>query len=221
MLTHSFILAKKDLKLVLLGGQGLVQAGLLGLLLIFVFSLAAIKGGQVGTQWIAAIFWLASCFALILIFNTLYSLEEKDESRLGLILAPIPLQAIWLGKGLAGFLLLLMVQILFMPAIVVFLGVGSIASWSLFFLSLLLLDWGLVTIGSLLGALGEGGGDSLLAVIVLPLLIPLLLAGIRIGGLLIGKELEQDFSAWLKLVGAFDALYTGLAMILFPFVYSE
>ncbi|MDD4731130.1 MAG: heme ABC transporter permease CcmB, partial [Desulfovibrio sp.] len=40
MLKRSMAVASKDLRLSLSGGQGLVQAVLLGLLLIFLFSLA-------------------------------------------------------------------------------------------------------------------------------------------------------------------------------------
>jgi len=65
VLFKTFALVRKDLQLIFLGGGGLVQAILLGLLLIFVFSLATPVGEKVLPQAAAAIFWLASSFALI------------------------------------------------------------------------------------------------------------------------------------------------------------
>lgn len=222
MWTRAFVLAGKDIRLIALSGSGLAQALLLGLLLIFLFSLAQPSGIPVAPQWSAAIFWLASCFSLVLIFNALYALEEENETRLALLLAPVSAQTIWLGKALGGAFLLLCVQLVFVPAVFVFLGPETISSWLTAAGLLLIIDWGLVTLGSLLGALGQGqaGRDSLLTVVIFPLLIPLLLAGIRVGGELLQLETNSELISWFKLVGSFDALYTGAVLILFPYVYS-
>ncbi len=223
MLSRVLVLAGKDLQLVLLRAQGVVQAALLGLLLIFVFSLAGADAARVEAQWVAAIFWLASSFSLVLIFNALFALEEENQARLGLLLSPAGLQELWLGKALAGGLLLVLLQCLFLPAAVIFLGLEEIVSWPKLLALLLLVDWGLVVLGCLLGALGQGqpGRDSLLTVIIFPLLVPLLLAGIRVGGALFGAAGEVDYLSWLGLAAAFDALFTGAALILFPFVYAQ
>ncbi|WP_457571606.1 heme exporter protein CcmB [Desulfovulcanus sp.] len=221
MTLKTWAIIRKDLQLIFLGGGGLVQAVLLGLLLIFVFSLANPVGEKVLPQAAAAIFWLASSFALILVFNTLYSLEEENLSRIGLILAPIPVQMIWIGKAVAGALLLILAQIIFFPAVVVFLGQESLISWPKALVLLLSVDWGLVSIGSLLGAVSQGHNtkDSLLSIIVFPLLIPLLLGGIRLGALYLGADMENPAS-WFGLIFSFDALFTGAALILFPFIYT-
>jgi heme exporter protein B len=223
MWPKAFVLAAKDIRLIALSGYGLAQALLLGLLLIFLFSLAQPANVPVAPQWAAAIFWLASCFSLVLIFNTLYALEEENEARLALLLAPLATQTIWLGKALGGAFLLLCVQAVFVPAVIVFLGLEVLSSWIVALGLLIVIDWGLVTLGSLLGALGQGqaGRDSLLTVVIFPLLIPLLLAGIRVGGSLLQIDQSAELASWFKLAGSFDALYTGAVLILFPFVYSN
>ncbi len=216
-------LIAKDLRLVLSEGAGIVQPILLGLILVFVFSLSHPVGEEVPAQAAAAIFWLATSFAVILVFNTLYSLEGANQARIGLLLAPIPVQYIWVGKALSGLLLLLATQVVFLPAIVVFLGQDQIVSWPAALGSILLVDWGLVAVGSLLGAMSQGheARDSLLSVVVLPLMIPLLLAGISMGTYFLGGGGEADLESWLGLVLAFNALFTGAALLLFPFIYGE
>ncbi|MFP4392295.1 MAG: heme exporter protein CcmB [Desulfohalobiaceae bacterium] len=223
MLARVLLLAGKDLRLLLLRGQGIVQAGLLGLLLIFVFSLAGAKTGKIQVQWVAAIFWLASSFSLVLIFNSLYALEEENQARLGLLVSPAGLQEIWLGKALAGGGMLLLLQALFLPAAMIFLGLQQISSWLQLGALLLVVDWGLVVLGSLLGALGQGqpGRDSLLTVIVFPLLVPLLLAGIQVGSMLFQPGGSGEQEGWFAVGLAFDAVFTGAALLLFPFIYSQ
>jgi len=223
MLAKSAVLAAKDLRLVLAGGQGLVQTVLLGLLVIFVFSLAKAPGEMVPAQGVSAVFWLASAFGQVLIFNALFSLEDDGDARLGLIMAPMPLQAIWLGKALAGLVLLVIAQAVFAPASAVFLGRGIQGGWFYALVLVAAVDVGLVVLGALLGALarGQSAKESLLTVILFPLLIPLLLAGIRIGGMLVQGEDMSGALEWFGLAGAFDAIFTGAALVLFPFVYGS
>ena len=217
------ILAGKDLRLFLTRGHGLVQALLLGLLLIFTFSLAAAGRGRVSEEWSAAIFWLATCFCQVLIFNALYALEDENAAREGLLMAPVSAQTIWLAKVLAGGTVLILVQAVFVPACAVFLDLTSIHSWLWALGSVCAVDAGLIILGALLGAVGsqQTGRDSLLTVILFPLLIPLLLAGIRLGGHVLGASGVGAPWDWIRLVVTFDALFAGLALLLFPVLYRE
>ena len=219
MLRLSLAVARKDLALSLARGNGLVQALLLGLLLLFVFSLAQGPGERVGPQAAAAMFWLSSAFSQVLIFNRLYDLEEVNAARLGLALCPAPIQGVWLGKMLAGLLLLL--QAVFLPAAMIFLGQGLEALPLAGAVSLALVDVGMCALGSLLGALAQGqsGRESLLGVILFPLLTPLLLAGIGVGAQCLGAPAPDGPRAWLGLAAAFDAVFLGAGLVLFGFLY--
>lgn len=222
MLNAALTIASKDLRLVLARGTGLVQALLLGLLLIFVFSLSQRVGEIMGPQGAAAIFWLASAFCQVLVFNTLFSIEEANGARFGLLLAPVPVQAVWLGKGLAGLVLLLCAQAVFLPAAVVFLGQNVSSLWHVGLGAVLLADVGIVALGALLGALSQGQAarESLLSIVLFPLLVPVLLAGIRVGAAAFSDDIPEGVSSWLGLVAAFDALFLGAGIVLFPFVYG-
>ncbi|HMB30344.1 MAG TPA: heme exporter protein CcmB, partial [Desulfohalobiaceae bacterium] len=185
--------------------------------------LASGSSGSLDTQWMAAIFWLASCFSLVFVFNSLFGIEEEGQARLGLIISPVSLHSLWLGKVMAGFFFLLLLQTVFFLAMIVFLGTGEVLSWTVFVVSVLVIDWGMVVVASLLGSLGQGqtGRESLLSVIIFPLLIPLLLAGIRLGEGVLTQAGTVTFSSWLGLAGSFSCVYTGAALILFPHVFAE
>ncbi|SKA70882.1 heme exporter protein B [Paucidesulfovibrio gracilis DSM 16080] len=222
MLKRAVAVASKDWRLSFSGGQGVVQAVLLGLLLIFLFSLAYPEGQAIPPQAAAAVFWLASAFGLVLVFNGLFSLEEAEGARLGLLSSPAPRHSVWLGKAVAGFALLLLSQLIFFPGIVVFLGQDVRGPLWLLGAAWLGADVGLVVLGALLGALAQGQAarESLLSVIVFPLLIPALLAGITLFAMVLSGMDAAGADAWLGLLGAFDALYAGAALLLFPFVYG-
>ncbi|MGE4291825.1 MAG: heme exporter protein CcmB [Desulfovibrio sp.] len=222
MLRRAAVIASKDLRLSVSGGQGLVQSVLLGLLLIFLFSLAYPEGQGIPPQAAAAVFWLASAFGLVLVFNGLFSLEEAEGARLGMLSSPVPRHSIWLGKAVAGFALLFVSQLVFFPAMIVFLGQNLRGPLWLLPVTWGAADLGLVVVGALLGALAQGQAarESLLSVIVFPLLIPALLAGITLFAVVLSGVGGDNAKSWLGLLGAFDALYAGAALLLFPFVYG-
>lgn len=223
MLRLALAVARKDLTLTLARSAGLIQALLLGLLLLFMFSLSRRAGDLVEPQVAATIFWLASVFCLVLVFNTLFSYEESAGQRTGLLLLPAPVTGIWLGKAVAGFLLVLVGQLLFIPASVIFLGQEIAGDPLMGLTSLMLVDVGLAAVGALLGALAQGQAarESLLSLVIFPLLVPLLLAGITLLSTLFGDTSTEGAAAsWLGFAAAFDAVFLGASLLLFRFIYS-
>ena len=72
-----------------------------------------------------------------------------------------------------------------------------------------------------MGALSSGRGakESLLTVVLFPLLIPVLMAGIRLlEAVLLGTE--QAALDWLGLAGAFAAMFIGASLVLFSHLYT-
>ncbi|WP_297828685.1 heme exporter protein CcmB [uncultured Desulfovibrio sp.] len=222
MLRLTLAMLRKDLALTLARGSGLIQALLLGLLLLFVFSLSQGIGERLGPQAAAAVFWLSSAFCQVLIFNQLYAQEEVNSARLGLLLCPAPIQGVWLGKALAGLLLLLLVQSIFLPASVIFLGQEVSGPLLPGVATLLLADLGMCALGSLLGALAQGQAarESLLSIVLFPLLTPLLLAGVSVGAQTLGAASPDGPGNWLGVACAFDAVFLGAGLLLFSFIYT-
>lgn len=221
MLKLAWAVAVKDLRLAI-RGAGLVQSMLLGLLLVFLFSLSQKTGELVPGQTAAAIFWLSSAFCQTLVFNMLFSFEETNGSRTGILLSPCPVTGVFLGKALAGIVLILAAQLLFFPAVLVFLGQTLADNVLPGLVMLVLADLGLVALGSLLGALAQGqtARESLLSLLVFPLLAPVLLAAIRVFAGLFNEPEAGDCTVWLQFAAAFDAIFWSLSMLLFRFVYT-
>ncbi|MDR2668836.1 MAG: heme exporter protein CcmB [Desulfovibrio sp.] len=221
MLKAALIIARKDLRLTAERSAGLAQAAALGLLLIFLFSLSLVPGQRMSAQGAAAVFWMASAFCQVIIFGMLYGYEGNKGQKQGLLLAPIPVQSIWLGKALAGIAMLACAQALFIPAAVIFLGQEPGPAWKAGLAVILICDTGIAVAGSLTGALAHGqtGKESLLSILVFPLLAPLFLGGIRVGSSAFGGS-DEATGDWLGICLAFDAVFTAAALPLFPFAYS-
>ena len=127
-----------------------------------------------------------------------------------------------LGKAAAGLCIILAAQFLFLPATIVFLGQSLGDGWPLALLALVLTDIGMASLGSLLGALSQGqaGRESLLSIVLFPLIIPILLAGIRVCAGGFSEALPEGVESWLGIAVAFDAVFLAAGLVLFPFVFS-
>ncbi len=220
-------LIKKDFLLFFMRGGGLGQALLLGLLLIFVFSLSQEIGGKITERAIATLFWLASVFSMVLIFNNLHGIEEQNQAKTALHLMPSSIHIVWFSKAFCGLIFMLISQIFFFLALMIFCQAKLHGSFLDFLFFLLLVDIGMTSCGSLLGALavGQTGKESLLSIILFPLLTPLLLAGIDFFSSLFSagsSNMSLLFqSEWFLIALCFDALFIAMALILFPFIYTS
>ena len=218
-------IAAKDIKLLAGRGGALLQALLLGLLLIVLFGLGlggSADAARIGPTAAAAVFWLASAFCQTILMTALFGLEETNKARIGLLLSPVPSQAVWLGKAIAGTLLLLAIQAVFLIASVVFLGQPWAGNIPLALAAVPLVDIGMASLGALLGSIARGhtARESLCSLVVFPLLIPVLLAGIRALSALYAPESAADAARWLGFAAAFDAVFAAAALFLFPVMFG-
>ena len=53
------------------------------------------------------------------------------------------------------------------------------------------------------------------------MLVPLLLAGIRGGEAAFATVLPEGLTRWIGLAAAYDAVFLGAALLLFPFVFGD
>lgn len=222
MLKLGLLVAAKDLKLARRNGAVLSQSILLGLSLIFIFSIARGAGEPASAEEAATVFWLGAIFCQVLVFNQLYSFEESNSARDGLCSLPAGPVGVWLGKALAAFILIFLSQAVFLPAVTVFFNQSVSGEILPGILALFGGDTGLCALGSLLGGISQGkaGRDATLAILLFPLLTPLLLAAISVSAIVFGAHAE-NWQEWLGVICAFDAIFIAASLLLFDRIYGS
>ncbi len=187
------------------------------LILNFAFELRVPDKNMV----VPGVLWVAVAFSGVLGLGRAF-INEKDKGSLaGLLLAPVDRSAVYFGKMLANLIFILIVEIFIVPLIVLFFNTPLI-SFSLI-LVLLLGTMGLAIVGTVFSALtvNTRAREVLLPVLLFPILLPLLIAGIRTTiGLVEGQPLG-DFSNWLRLMLFYDVLFLVVAYLTFDYVVEE
>jgi heme exporter protein B len=170
---------------------------------------------------VPGIVWVAVTFAGVLGLNRAFVIEQDKGSLAGLLLAPIDRSAIYFGKMLGNLLFILVVEAVLLPLIMIFFNMSLLTPAHL--LVLFLGTFGFAAVGTLFSAMAVNtrAREVLLPILLFPVLVPVLVAGVNMtGNLLDGKSLS-DIMSGLQLVIFYDLLFAVVAYLTFEYVVEE
>lgn len=219
-------LVAADLKRELRTGEALVPMLMFAMVVLvvagFTFNLPEM-GPDDRRRLAPGILWTAIAFAM-LVGQARALLVDRDEERWqGLLLSPLDRTLLFAVKWFEGLLLGLAVEVLLLPLTIVFFDLPTSIRWGQLVLILTLGTAGLAALGTLLGSLTTslGRGEAMLAILVLPVASPILIAGsMSTAALLAGGSL-QSAAPWPAVAGATLVLNLALGAILFESVLVE
>jgi heme exporter protein B len=217
------LVAGKDLRIEARSRVGLWQVVPFALLVLILLALA-IGPDQAALRHAApGIFWVALLFSTVLAIQRSVAVESGEGTRDGLRLSGIDPAGIFLGKAAAIGLQLLALQVVLWAG-VTFLFDVRVHVWWLALVASLLATVGLASAGVMYGALSaglRGVRDTLLPLLVLPVLAPVLLAGSKIWEAALGGNAASG-TQWLKILVPFALVYLAVGVVLYgPLQESE
>ena len=171
----------------------------------------------------AGLIWMTIVFGGLLGVGRTFHLENQDGAFQGILMSPTPRDAVFIGKTLANFLLLYVIALLVLWVFTFLFALeigGSI--WALL-LALALGSLAFVALGTLFAAVSSGThmGETLLPILVFPLLLPVVIwGGVVTGRLLAGRPVSEVVGS-IRLLGAFALVAMGAGGLLFRFVVED
>lgn len=219
--TQALLIAAKDLEIEWRSKVAVSRVLPFAGVLVLLFALALDPDRGLLPRVAPGLFWLAATLAALLAIGRAFAIERDNRAGTMMLLSGIDPSAMYLGKVAA-----LTVELLALEAAV---GITMIALYDvaptrlgLMVPGAVLATTGVSAAGTLYGALviADRGRDSLLALLLLPVLVPVLLGATRLfETALVGGG--DDASLWLGLLGAFAALYSGLGALTFGPLLEE
>lgn len=221
-------LIRKDLGLQFRSKETLVLIFVFSVLVVLIFAFAFgpvfPERGDRG-KLTASVLWAAFVFAGIISLNRSFALEREQGALHGIRLTGVDPSNLYLSKVVSNLIFLLLLEIVITPIALQFLDLLDIMT-----LGTLLKLLGVLGIGTLgfcaVGALLAGmstsadGGESLLSVILLPLVFPIIIGGAKCSvSLLVTGSLTDGF--WLNLIAGYSLIFFAAAYLLAPAVIEE
>jgi heme exporter protein B len=210
-------IARKDLRTEWRTRESLNASVSFSLVILVLFSFAFDLDREEKLAISGGLLWLVYAFAGALIVNRSFSRELPNDCLEVLVASPAPSWAIFIGKSLASFLLLTLVELISLPVFGLFYNIRWAGSFFSLFLVIALATWGITVVGTAFSAVTVNVRlrELVLPVLHYPVLIPLLIGAMELTtGLLNGNAVLSD----IRLLIVFDVIYTSLAIMLIEFI---
>ena len=191
---------------------------------VLVFSFGFVREGVPTEGAAAGILWVAIAFSGTLALGRTFERERQGDTLRALMIAPVDRPALYLAK-LAGMLALLFaVEALLVPLIAV-LFQAPLGGHPLLMAGLLAAGTiGFASVGTLFAAMlvRSRSRDVLLPVLLYPMTIPVIIAGVRGTAALLQPEAEPAMARmWLSVLVSFDVVFITLALWTFEPLMKE
>lgn len=214
--------------------QTLAAMVVLGVLIAWIFRLAAEAGVADKSVMAAAVLLVALLFSAILASERSFAVEQQNDCIGALLLGVNDAGDIYIAKLLVNITLLGVFEILIVPVVFVLFDVSADGRWLELIGVLLLINIGISGVGTLLGAAVQGikAANRLLSILVMAILCPMMIPAIFALLLLFGAVSEGaggsgllavagDFKSAAGFLAAFDAIFVTVSWLLFGFVVRE
>ena len=191
---------------------------------VLVFAFGFVRNGRPVENAVAGILWIAIAFAGTLALGRTFERERYHDVLRSLLLAPVDRPAIYVGKLLGILTLLAAVEVVVVPLIALLFQAPLFRHPVLLFLLLLLGTLGFTAVGTLFGAMlvRARSRDVLLPVLLYPITIPVIIAGVRGTAVLLEPEMDLAMvRAWIGMLAFFDVVFITLSLWTFEPVMTE
>jgi len=191
---------------------------------VLVFAFALVREGRAPEDGAAGILWIAVMFGGNLALGRAFERERQSETLRALLLGPAPRPAVYVGKLLGIVALLAGAELVLVPLVALLFQARLLAHP--FWLVAILAGGtiGFAAVGTLFAAMlvRTRSRDVLLPVLLYPITVPVIIAGVRGTAALLQPEL--DFGVvrfWLALLLCFDVVFVTLALWTFEPVMTD
>ena len=210
------VLLWKDILLEIRSRDLVISVLVFGLLVVIIFNFALNASSQQTAVLAPGILWVAFAFAGTLAMNRAFMREKEQGGLEGLLLTPVSRDAIFLGKAMASFLFMLLVEAVLLPVFAALLGFSPL-SWILA-VTMILATMGFAVVGTLFSAIAvqTRSRELMLPVLFLPVILPVIIGAVQLTTLAVGGETGVGMDRWLPLLVIFDALF----LVICPWVFS-
>lgn len=215
------LVARKDLRVEMRSRVAVAQVLPFGVIVVLLFAFALDPDRGVLPRVAPGLFWVTVLLAALLAVGRSLAVELRNRSFDALRGAGIDGAAVFAGKATALAIELVVLEVLLGAAVVVLYDI-SISSVGVLVTAALAATVGIATVGTVYGVLAAGARtrETLLPLLVLPLVAPVMLGGTRSFEAALGGTPSEAWP-WVALLAVFAALFTSIGVLSYGTLMEE
>jgi heme exporter protein B len=211
---------RKDLRLEWRSRDVLNSMLFFALLVVVIFSFTFEPTAEESRRLAGGLIWTAFLFSTTTALNQSWARELRNGVLDAYRVAPAPAEALFLGKCLGNFLLIMLLECLMAPLFVLFYNLRSVGPYWQLGVVFLLGTWALVVNGTFFAAMSirTRNRELMLPLLLLPISIPAVTAMVTATT----NVLTGEFSpvSQIKFLAAYCVIYTTVSFLLFETVLN-
>jgi heme exporter protein B len=213
-----WIIARKDLAIESRSRELLNTTIFFAVSCVVVFSVSFVGEGGDGRaigDAAAGILWIAIAFSGTLALGRTFERERYGDTLRALLLAPGTRAAVYVGKLVGIVALLLATQVIVVPLVALLFQARLFAHIGMVSVLLVLGTVGFASVGTLFAAMlaRARSRDVLLPILLYPVTIPVMIAGVRGTSALLGADPQIEMARlWMMLLLSFDVVFVTLSL---------
>jgi len=221
MWRDAVLVAGKDLRIEARSRVATNQVAPFAVLVLVLFGFALDPDRGILARASAGLFWVAVLFSALLAVQRSFAIEAVDGGGDGLRLLGLDPAGIFVGKAAAVFVELAALEALLTVGVVVLYGV-DLGGAGLMVATAAVATLGLAAAGTVYGALSAGlrVRETLLPLLLLPVLAPVLLSATRAWEVALGTSVDDGWR-WVQLLGVFAVVYLAFGLVGFGALMEE
>jgi heme exporter protein B len=222
-----WIVARKDLAIEARSRELINTTIFFALSCVVVFSVSFVGEGGDGRALgdaAAGILWIAIAFSGTLALGRTFERERYGDTLRALLLAPGARAAVYVGKLVGIVSLLIATEIIVVPLVALLFQARLFDHFALVASLLAAGTVGFATVGTLFAAMlaRARSRDVLLPILLYPVTIPVMIAGVRGTSALLALEPQIEMARlWVMLLLAFDVVFVTLSLWTFEALMTE
>ncbi len=215
------LVAGKDLRIEARSRVATNQVAPFAVLVLVLFGFALDPDRGILSRASAGLFWVAVLFSALLAVQRSFAIEAVDGGSDGLRLLGLDPAGIFMGKAAAVFVELAALELLLTVGVVVLYGV-DLGGAGLMVATAGVATLGLAAAGTVYGALSAGlrVRETLLPLLLLPVLAPVLLSATRAWEVALGTSVDDGWR-WVQLLAVFAVVYLTFGLVGFGALMEE
>jgi heme exporter protein B len=223
LVSAAWLIARKDLAIEFRTRTAFLSAVVFALLGLVIFYFAWDPTAVTANDLAPGVLWVIFTFSGLLGLHRSFGVELADHAIDGILASPVSRESVFLGKAIANLIFVTGVQLIAIPALVIFynLPLGKVAG-PLVAIAILAAI-GLTAVGTLFSAMAVNTrlAELLLPMLALPFFVPIVIGAAQATAKLLAGRPVVEVAAWIKLLVAFDIIFVAACTVAYPFTVED
>ena len=223
ILSAAWLIARKDLAIEFRTRTAFLSAVVFALLGLVIFYFAWDPTAVTTTDLAPGVLWVIFTFSGLLGLHRSFGVEMADHAIDGILASPVSREAVFLGKATANLIFVIAVQLIAIPALVIFYNLPLAGVGGPLLAIAILAAIGLVAVGTLFSAMAVNTrlAELLLPMLALPFFVPIVVGAAQATAKLLSGRPVVEVAAWIKLLMAFDIIFVAACTLAYPFTVED